>query len=74
MPFEITELTRSPEHRVAVHIYNVDQEGFLSAGDRIRLQVKIGNGPIANVVDEIVPAGKIWKEVHFQFQAFEDNL
>lgn len=74
MALELTDLVRDPEHRTGIHIYNVDQEGYLSAGDRIRVQIKIGDDPVVDIADEVVPDGKVWKEIHFQFQALEDNI
>jgi hypothetical protein len=67
--FAITPLQKEPENKVYVHAYDVES-GTLDSGEKIRVQVKTG-GEWVDLMDEQVPNGKNWKEIHFQFQAVE---
>lgn len=73
MAFQITELSKTPADRVWVHAYNTDDDGYMEAGDRIRVQLRVGD-ETSTLLDELVPAGKKWTEIHFQFQAQEDTV
>lgn len=69
MPLEVTELRRDPENRIYVHCYDTGGSTMM-AGERIQVRVGTGGSP-ETILDATVPAGKQWKEVHFQFQAEE---
>lgn len=73
MSFQITELTRTPADRARVHAYEDGDDGTLDAGDRIQVRIQVG-GEISTLLDEVVPAGKQWANIHFQFQAQEDSV
>ena len=70
--FEITDLVRDPEDRTYVHAYDVDG-GSMDAGNRLQVRLKVGED-ITTLLDVTVPAGKVWNNIHFQFQAVEDPI
>ena len=72
MAFEITELQRDPADRIFVHAYDVNS-GTLAAGQHIRVQIGTA-GNITTLMDEVVPAGKVWNDIRFQFQASEETV
>ena len=72
MAFELTEKNTTPADRNHVHIYDIDG-GSMNAGDRIQVRADFGEGIIV-LMDELVPAGKVWNNIHFQFQAVEDSV
>jgi len=73
MAFQITELSRTPADRAWVHAYDTGEEGTLEAGDRIRVQIQVGDETVT-LLNETVPNGKVWTDIHFQFQAQEDSV
>ena len=74
MPFTIDFHRDSITDRVDIKAYD-NEEGAhsLAAGEYI--QVRIGDpGDPTVILQEQVPAGKVWNDVHFQFQAVEDPV
>lgn len=69
------DFSRTPiTDRVDIKCYdNEEGDHTLSAGHYI--QVRIGElGSPTTLLQEQVPAGKVWKNIHFQFQAIEDPV
>ena len=74
MAFELDFSREEITDRVLIHCYDNEGAGHsLDAGEYI--QVRIGTpGDYDVLLQEQVPAGKVWTGVHFQFQAVEDPV
>ena len=72
MALQLGDFSREPASRAFIHIYDEAGSSML-AGDRIQVRYQPDGGDIEVLMDEIVPAGKVWNDIQFQFQANEDD-
>lgn len=74
MAFTLDFSRTSITDRVDIKCYD-DEEGdhTLAAGEWIQVRIGTPEDPVV-LLQEQVPAGTVWTDVHFQFQAREDPV
>lgn len=72
MAFGVNFIRQPITDRVVIHCYDVEG-GSLDAGEWIQVRIGTPEDPIT-LLQQQVPAGKVWTEIHFQFQAQEDPV
>ena len=74
MAFELDFVRDPVTDRVMISCHDVEEgDHTLAAGERIRVQIGPPGDPVT-LMNETVPAGTAWTNIHFQFQAQEDSI